>query len=675
MPLPSPPLDNRRFQDIVDEAKGLIPRYCPEWTDHNVSDPGIAMIELFAWMTEMLLYRVNQVPEKCYLKFLELIGVKLQAPAAATAAVTFYLSAPQATEVVVPRGTETASTRTENTPAVIFTTEADLFIRPSRVVAAYTHSAVRGKDGWVHHDLSRLASAEHSITLFPNPPMPNDAFYLALDADHSNHVLSLAVGCRHAGGAGVDPNNPPIEWEVWQTEARRWVSCFVESDTTRGFNADGEITLHLPKMTEGEFSQRRAYWLRCRLTSAQSTPPNYEVSPVFQRYLRVDSVGGTISARHAVTAVNELLGYSDGTPGQVFKLLNTPVLSRSDATDYLLVEPPDGTSSKWQEVPDFGGSSETDQHYTLDELDGTITFGPALIQPSGSVYRFGDVPPKGSAIRFSRYQHGGGKQGNVPAGAIAVLKSSIPYIASVNNRDRAVGGRDAQSLDDAKLRAARQLRSRTRAVTAEDFEFHACQMSGIARARCLSPGVQPGPASAIPPGQVFVIVLPEIESTARPQPHELLLTEGLRTKALKHLSARSVIGTAVEVRMAEITCVSVNAELHLREGIDHAVVQEVLRASEECLYKYLNPYIGGSEEKGWPFGRSLYLSEIYALLQRVPYVEFVEAVNVYVSEPGEWTPSKPAPPSLHLPQYGVICSGTNRITQANRQARTATFTQ
>ena len=73
MSLPAPNLDDRRFQDIVDEAKRRIARLCPEWTDHNVSDPGVALIELYAWMTEMMLYRLNQVPDRLYLKFLELL--------------------------------------------------------------------------------------------------------------------------------------------------------------------------------------------------------------------------------------------------------------------------------------------------------------------------------------------------------------------------------------------------------------------------------------------------------------------------------------------------------------------------------------------------------------------------------------------------------------------------
>jgi predicted phage baseplate assembly protein len=422
-------------------------------------------------------------------------------------------------------------------------------------------------------------------------------------------------------------------------------------------------------MAEGEFAQKRAYWLRCRLTDAQTKPPNYEVSPIIQRYLRLEAIGGTVTARHAVSVKNELLGRSDGTPGQVFKLQNTPILPRDAATEHLLVETPEAAAVAWDEVSDFGGSGEHDRHYILDELDGSLVLGPALLQPNGSVYRFGAIPPKNSLLRFTRYQFGGGVEGNVPIGAISVLKSSIPYIARVSNRERAIGGRDAQTLEDGKLRAARHLRSRTRAVTAEDFEFHACQVPGIARARCLTPGAQPAESSAIQPGQVFVIVLPEIESVDRPDPTELVLTENLRTSVLKYLTARSVLGIGVEVRLAEITCISISAELHLREGTEPAAAEEATSRGEELLYRYLNPYTGGPEGQGWPFGRSLYLSEIYGLLQGIPGVEFVEAVNIYVNEPGEWTPSKPAPPSLRLPKYGVICSGKHRIQPAKADAR------
>src|SRR6266478_1989307 len=87
--IPAPKLDDRTYADIVAEALRLIPRYCPEWTNHNPSDPGITLLELTAWMTELILYRLNRVPEKNYLAFLELIGVRLRAPQPAHTLLTF----------------------------------------------------------------------------------------------------------------------------------------------------------------------------------------------------------------------------------------------------------------------------------------------------------------------------------------------------------------------------------------------------------------------------------------------------------------------------------------------------------------------------------------------------------------------------------------------------------
>jgi hypothetical protein len=74
MSIPLPNLDDRRFEDLAAELRTLIPRYIPEWTDHNLSDPGITLMELLAWLTEMTLYRLNRIPTEHYLKFLKLIG-------------------------------------------------------------------------------------------------------------------------------------------------------------------------------------------------------------------------------------------------------------------------------------------------------------------------------------------------------------------------------------------------------------------------------------------------------------------------------------------------------------------------------------------------------------------------------------------------------------------------
>ncbi len=660
MPLPTPTLDDRHFQDIVDQVKSMIPRYCPEWTDHNVSDPGVTLIELFAWMTDMLLYRVNQVPDKSYIKFLELIGVRLESPRAARGPVTFYLSAAQPAEIAISAGAEVATVRTETNPAIVFSTEEDLVIRPPVLTGAYTrNSSHSDASAWTTHDLRQLGVAKNRVALFPPKPGPGDAFYLSFSTDLTRHVLALAMNCDSAGGAGIDPNNPPTEWEVWQGGLARWAPCEVEYDGTGGFNRMGEIILHAPQMALGDFQGQRAYWLRCQLTDAQVAGAGYVVSPSIYS-LKIESRGGTVGAFHGVTIHNELLGTADGTPGQSFKLLHAPVLARNPETDYLVIEPPGGQPERWHEVGDFGDSASDDKNYTFDNLDGTITLGPSLLQPDGSVYRFGAVPTKGSALTFTRYQQGGGVEGNVPRGMLTVLKTSIPYVSSVINRAPAIGGRDTQRLDDAMLRAPHMLRTRSRAVTADDYEYLATQVNGVARARCLAPGSQPGDPSDPRPGQVFVIVLPQGEATVgRLDPDQLTLSAELRASVMSYLDDRRLLGTALEVRAPQYAWVSVQATLRLPERSDAGLAADVREQALAALYRYLNPYTGGPRGDGWPFGRDLYQSEIFSLLQAIPHVEFVEDARVFVTE-GTGAP-KPAAARLILPRHGIICSDTHEV--------------
>jgi predicted phage baseplate assembly protein len=665
MPLVTPSLDDRHFQDIVDQAKLLIPQYCREWTDHNVSDPGITLIELFAWMTDMLLYRVNQVPDKNYIKFLEMIGVQLEEPRAATVPITFYLAAAQSSEVTIPTGTEVATVRTETERAIIFTTETDLVIRPPVLVDAFTRE-LSHKDVWLRHDVQQAELLHRRMAIFPQKPDPGDAFLLAFETDLSNHLLALILSCERAGGAGVDPHKPPIQWQVWQGGAARWVACELEFDGTGGFNESGEVILHMPPMTRAEFQGLNAYWLRCLLTEAQGGPGAYKVSPILQ-HLRAESRGGTVRARHAITIKNEVLGKSDGTAGQTFTLLHTPVLALDPEHDYLIVEPPgaQGEEQRWQEVADFADSGPQGCHFTLDKLDGTLTLGPSLLQPDGFIYHFGCVPEKGSMLRFSRYQYGGGVVGNVAQNTLTVLKSSIPYVAHVTNRAPALGGRDAQSLEDARLRAPQKLRTRTRAVTADDHEYLATEVAGVARAHCLAPGAQPGARDEPKPGQVFIIVLPEIDTPqGRIAPERLVLSAELRSSVLSHLESRCLLGAKLEVSPPQYIWVSVQANVRIREHSAPALVGEVQQRAEDALYRYLNPYVGGPHGNGWPFGRNLNRSELYGVLQHIEHVEFVEDIQMSICDASPGVNAAAAGSALKVipvPRHGIICSDHHQV--------------
>src|SRR3954447_17062646 len=141
MALPAPNLDDRRFQELVDDAKRLVQQRCPDWTDHNVSDPGVTLIELHAWMVDQLLYRLNRVPDRMYLTFLELLGVRLLPPTTARTDVTFWLSAPQPETVHVPAGAEIATERTDTDESVVFTTVEDLALVPTALAALASQPA------------------------------------------------------------------------------------------------------------------------------------------------------------------------------------------------------------------------------------------------------------------------------------------------------------------------------------------------------------------------------------------------------------------------------------------------------------------------------------------------------------------------------------------------------
>ena len=121
--LPKSNLDDRTFQDLVTECILRIPRYCPEWTNYNPSDPGITLIELFAWLTDQMMMRFNKVPRRNYIVFLEMLGVRLQPPAPAKTTLTFYLSASLPETYTIPAETPVATIRTENEEAVIFSTD------------------------------------------------------------------------------------------------------------------------------------------------------------------------------------------------------------------------------------------------------------------------------------------------------------------------------------------------------------------------------------------------------------------------------------------------------------------------------------------------------------------------------------------------------------------------
>ena len=665
MGLPTPNLDDRTFQDIVDEAKKRIAASCPGWTDHNVSDPGITLVELFAWMTEMILYRLNQVPEKNYRKFMEMLGLRLQEPEPARTEVTFYLSAPQPQAVIIRQGTEVSTVRAEGQPSVTFSTDRDLEVHPPRLaaLAVGTGGPAGAAQAIRLQNLQHLGVAGFELEAFGPQPQVGDALYLGFENDLSHHVAGIEFTCPTATGLGIDPANPPWQWEVCAGEQAGggWRPAVVESDATGGMNQSGTVMLRLPAMAARELAGQRAYWLRCRVVEPAVEGQGYDRSPRITG-LAVHSWGGSVMATHASVVTGEVLGRSDGSPGQSFKLEHAPLLRRAAGETIEVCAQGSSHWEPWAEVPDFSASGAADKHFTCDSTSGEVHFGPALRLPDGSVRSYGAIPPRGALVRFARYRYGGGVIGNVQAGTLTVLKTSIPYIDRVVNHKGATGGLDPESIEAAEMRAPEFLRSQGRAVTAGDFEALAMRAdSRVQRARCVQPLAagepQPGSAAAAPvAGRVYLLLVPKVSQPSGPIAIEDLKLPGDLVEAVRrYLDDYRLLTVRLDIREPEYITVAVQATVAARPNSD----PERVRADvERRLYGFLNPITGGPGQ-GWPFGRGLYPSDLYACLQGVEGIEFIESLRVFQVHPsGDRTE---VTGRLDVPVHGLIVSGQHRV--------------
>ncbi len=616
MGLPAPNLDDRRFQDLVDDAKRLVQQRCPEWTDHNVSDPGVTLIETFAWMTDLLLYRLNRVPDRVFVSFLDLLGVELFPPTAARAEVTFRLSAPQAVSVPVPVGTQVATARVEAEEPVIFTVVEQLSIVPCS--AAALAAATEGGEAV---DKTGSFSTRQPFHSFNTPPQPGDALLIGLSDAVPSCLVALRFDCD-IEGRGVDPLRPPLAWEAWT--GRSWEPCEVERDDTGGLNRAGIVEVHVPRGHEASsIGERRAGWLRCRVVAAAKGQPKYSASPRIKD-VQAHTIGGTTSAVHAEVITDEEIGSSAGVPGQRFGLLHGPVVQAEEPP--ILEVAGEAGWEEWAAVDGFADKGAGDQIFTIDETAGEVLLGPAVRESDGTLRQYGAIPRAGAALRLRSYRTGGGRRGNVARHSISVLKTSIPYVTAVDNRRPAAGGVDGEDMESAKLRGPLLLRTRDRAVTAEDYEQLARQAAPeVGRVRCV-------PAGAADATGVRLLVVPAAQDDLAGHLafEQLIPAEKTLAAIAGYLDERRVIGARVVIEPPVYQGITLAVRIRARPRVSTDRLHDDAVAA---LYGYFHPLRGGPDGDGWPFGRPANVGEVYAVLQRLAGVELVEDAKLFPADP------------------------------------------
>jgi predicted phage baseplate assembly protein len=619
MPLQAPILDDRTFDQILAQAKLLIPRYAPAWTNQSETDPGITLMELFAWMTEMLLYRVNQVPDRNYIKFLELLGITLTPARPAHAELTFTLTSSNVQTVIIPAGTQAASS--DASPPLIFETDEALIALGAKLKALQSFDAFS-------YEVVTTANGATGQRYYPFGPHAREGSALLLGFDSpvafSTDQVNLAVYVYTEGLApeghhcDLDLSGLPVAsklvWEFW--DGRFWNAISLDKDDSRALTRSGHVYFVGPgdkikKDIMGNVTDSPLYWIRVRLEKN-----DYDMAPRLSAVLT-----NTVSATQAQTIRDEILGGSDGRPNQLFKLANTPVIEldtpiKLTGADGLAVQVTsveidvdEGAGLEaWQEVEDFFSSGPDDPHFTLDRTTGEVQFGDG---------QFGRIPVANPAnpnanIVAHLYRFGGGKRGIVGTGSVKALQTFVDGVDSVTNLQPTLGGTDEESLSDAKLRAPQTLKSKNRAVTAEDFEFLAEQTPAvrIRRAKAL-PLVHPKFSGMPIPGVVTVIVVPESDA---PNP-----IPGDATLALvcAHLNVHRLLTSEVYVVAPRYRLVQIDASIVVKPDSDLSVVK---KAIEQALTAWFHPLTGGADGTGWPFGGTIFYSDVYRVILQIPGV-------------------------------------------------------
>lgn len=660
MPLPAPILDDRSYQQLRDELVRRIPVYAPEWTDHNPSDPGITLLELFAFLGENLLYRFNQIPESTRLAFLRLLRIPLRAAEPARTLIAITTSPPGGEPVPIGTEAKAGALSFETTdevlawPVTLRAAARTAAPAPSTPeAAAYAAAAIDARGGLQPGE----EAAYYRTDLVPEDPSAPGAaavnFRTAVDgmlwiavigeegvllADLDEAILNVGfmpaedvlgiddVEPCPGFAAGARPG-PETIWEASTNELRDGEPVYgrleVVGDTTSGLSRQGVVRLQLPQdaTTLGAFSSITDP----DLPGTGALPPVLEDEKLaaglllwLRAYRRADDrplgrvlwVGvnatGVIQVKRARA---EFLGTGNGQADQRFTLVHSPVI---DGSLMLEVEEADGWTA-WSTVDDFHASSEADRHYTIDLEAGEVRFGNGVQ---------GMAPQIGQRIRAREYRHGGGPEGNVPAKAITKLEGFAGLKAA--NPLRARGGAPAETIEAALDRVPGELRRRDRAVTAGDFRELALATPGadVIRAECL-PRFHPPTRNREAAGIVSVVVFPRED---RRHPRAPMPDRTMLRTVCAWLDSRRLVTTELYVIPPTYRRVAVAVGVRAKPGYG---IEAVRRWVELVIRQYLAPVPPyGPSGEGWPLGRRVHGPELEAAALQVEGVEYLEGLEV-----------------------------------------------
>lgn len=706
--LESPNLDDRTWQDIVNEARALIPKYAPEWTDHNPSDLGITLIELFAWIVEGMIYRLNKVPEKNYIEFLNLLGITRDPAVPASTFLTYGL-APGTASVLVPKGSLAATQQTETEEGIVFETDKELKILPINLTTALFISEAAGDTAYKYLYQNVTANLVSSpLSKMSAKISGSKSIIIALGFDSkTTQDISLLFGFDTP--VKTDTEGVPIEitWLYSKNDAEpelteaSWPNIEVVSDGTNTFQKNGSISLNVPvdwtNQNPGSWKSVSCYnkvdeinqslfWIGIKIKNLRQEDFTLDLQHI---------LFNSVSATNAITITQpELLGVSSGKLFQSFELKNRPLFKRPEAKnpyDHLVIQvrKPQvgggfGEWETWTLCDDFNKGAGN--YYRLDPVTGTVSFGnyDSTTSPEG----YGTIPPVDSEIRAQTYRYvEGGVKGNVPPNTVNSMRTYVAGVISVTNPGAAKGGFDEEDIEETKRRGPEILRSCNRAVTAEDYEYLAREASqGVKKVRCLPPRlfsnydyITSGASIGDPwnfgglsrnEGNINVIIISDSKDPVkdpRPKPSEELVQI-----VSDYLDERRILTSKLLVTGPRYLPIQVYADIYVwREAVDTGLTPDPDRSDElkketiDKIKKFLHPVCGGPDGKGWEIGQSITISSLFNFIEPSSDIGFISSLKIEAKTPDYFPATRPFKPNdpklsnkvwIELADYEIICS-------------------
>jgi len=619
MTLPAPKLDDLTWADMMAAIRRRIPAESGgTWTLHAPGDPGITLLELFAYLLEQRLYWLDQVPDALVVAVLRLLGLEPPRPARPAATVLRLTTVPSEAPIpvvppvpLVPSGTVLSR---DPLGRLTFTLDDDVAVYPldpDGEVTVWTDRD-RTADLRARRGVSLLASGGSAALARFTLPLAGD---LAAAGPLSLlFELDTTESSWSPDAVGDVPPPAALTWS-WFRPGTETTGTFDEvEDGTAGLRRSGVVRLTPPS----GWSTKDSGLIVSTGASSFAAPP------------RLLQVAVNVSVAHNS---EERTATEADLADQIRAWLKLPGqhLVLPDAAGRLLDATLRLDDHEWGKAPDFTFGSSADRIFVVDRDVGALVFGDGL---TGRI-------PRGADDVEIHYTIGGGRAGNggmtanwLPVGDDLLVHGTLV----VDNPVQAEGGEDPETVAQARERAAGALGEVTRAVTAEDFVTLARTTPGVAVARAFaSLGEHPGFPCAQVPGAVTVHLVPEVPRddfaredfvpAPRPDP-------GMVCAVAARLAKARLLTSEVFVRAPAYRPVTVRVDLSGGPA-DRARVSTVVTLA---LRRYLDPLAGAEDGTGWPFGEPLRPSALLRAAQRaLGDLADVAAVAIGLdgTEPGE----------------------------------------